>query len=207
MSFFPQTTPAEKSRSQTLISVQLKWGKRSFHFVMLQIDCSDNPEVDLNPVALISNNTQTRKQTKLGTFHSFNCFSLGPLTFTWFSFYLFLKQWMRSLWLELQRKLLQTSSPRRCCWSASKGGRVAWKTEHTTKSGQRKQKNISTATVFVLYSLLLACERMRHLHALQLDVTHAHTHLQGTRQSQTRSKQRPSVLCHSSVGEQMEEIS
>lgn len=24
--------------------------------MMLQIDCSDNPEVDLNPVALISNN-------------------------------------------------------------------------------------------------------------------------------------------------------
>lgn len=83
---------------------------------------------------------------------------------------------------------------------------MAWKTEHTTKPGQRKQKNVSTATVFELYSFLLARERMRHLHALQLDITHAHTHLQGTQQSQTRSKQRPGVLCLSRVGEQMEEI-
>lgn len=142
-------------------------------------------------------NTKTRKQTKPGTFHFFNCFCLGPLAFAWFSFYLFLKQRMWSLWLEPQRKLLQTSSPfspRRCCWSVSKGGRVDWKAEHTTEPGQRKQKNISTATVFLLYSRLLACERMRHLHALQLDVTHAHTHLQGTQQSQTRSKRDP-VSC------------
>lgn len=84
---------------------------------------------------------------------------------------------------------------------------MAWKTEHTTNPGQRKQKNVPTATVFVLDSFLPACERMRHLHTLQLDVTHAHTHLQDTQQSQTRSKQRPSVLCLSSVGKQMEDIS
>lgn len=62
--------------------------------MMLQIDYSDNPAADLNPVNILfqTTNTQTRKKTKPGTFHSFDCFSPGPLAFAWFSFHLFLKQ-------------------------------------------------------------------------------------------------------------------
>lgn len=57
MSFSAWTTPGDKNRSQTLISVQLpEMGEKESSLEMLQIDCSDNPSADVNPVVLISNN-------------------------------------------------------------------------------------------------------------------------------------------------------
>lgn len=75
--------------------------------------------------------------------------------------------------------------------------------EETTNPGQRK---ISAPTVFAPYIFLPGPERMRHLCALQLNVTLTH-HLEGTHHCQTRSDQRTNVLSLNSVAEQMQEIS
>lgn len=159
---------------------------------MLQINRSDNPAAELNPIALTSNNKQTDQRANKAwniSFHeSFQSGAFGSCML----FILLLFKAVNEIPVAATTKEtapdILSILPRRRCWTVSKGGWVAW-----TKPGQRKQGKVSTPTVFVPYNFLPGHERMRDLHALKLNVTHSHT--PPTRNSAVSNKIKPETRC------------
>lgn len=164
---------------------------------MLQINHSNNPAAELSPIALISNNKHTNQQANKAWNISFDeSFQSGAFG-SCMLFILLLFKVMN--WIPMpdtskeSAPYILTILPRRCCCTVSKGGWVAWKREETTKPGQRKQRKVSTPTVFVPYNFLPGPEKMRHLQARQLNVTHSHA--PPTRNSAASNKINPETHC------------
>lgn len=146
---------------------------------MLQIHRSDNPATELSPIALISNNKHTNQQTNKAGNISFHELFQSRAFGSCMLFILLLFKAVNEIPMAGTTKETCLRRPhyppQMTLLNVSEGGWVARKGEKNTKPGQRKQRTVSTHALFVPCSFLPGHERMRHLHALQANVTHSHT--------------------------------